>query len=260
MIANSRCMGIVKEYEDVLVGYKNALPTIYFSEKSNKKTTIDFLTYVFEGLLGWGKEDVRDRLNATVIKKLRLERAINSLEFPPELDPASDFWYIACLLYPDDIRYDKDRHAVATYEKVLSGRLPRFPKWFFSDFDGEVNAALCLNYALSRFYPTKKIKDLYELFASPKSTAFLYEVQLMQPCTHYFDSPLDMLHHSLCDEEKDEYCYYRLKLKRSLEEAGFSSKLKPVSSYGGMKFKYTTMKNAFEESFNTTVDEMENVL
>lgn len=256
MIASSRCIGILKEYEEVLVGAKSALPTIYFSEKSNQKTTCDFLIYVFEGILGWNFEDVRDRLNENIIKKLKLERAINSLEFPPELDPKTDLWYVSCLLYPDVCRYDKDRHIIATYEKILSGKLPRFPKWFFSDYDGDVNASLCLNYALSKNFPNKTIPELYELFSSPRAISFLNDMKLLQPCSHYYETPLDMLHNSLCDEEKDEYRYYLFRLKNILKDSGLPPVLVPVSSYESAKEAYLKIKQEFIDCFNSVFDKM----
>ena len=254
MVASSRCIGIVKEYEDVLAGAKKSLPTIYFSDKTNQKTTLDFLVYVFEGILGWDAEDVRGRLDRRVIKKLRLERAVNCLEFPPELDPEEDLWYISCLLYPDKYRYDRDRHSLATYEKVLSENLPRFPKWFFSDYDGEVNAALCLNYALSRYFPATSIPELYEVFASPKANSLMNEFKLSQPCALFFGSPLDMLHNSLCSEERSDYHYYRHKVAGLLDKAGLPSKISPASSYEGMRRKYLEVKKGFEEAFNGMID------
>ena len=259
MIASSRCLGIVKEYEEVLAGVKKSLPTIYFSKKSNQTVATDFLAYVFEGILKWGKEDVRDRLDSSIINRLKLERAINSLDFPPELDPKSDLWYVSCLLYPDSFRYDKDRHTIATYEKVLSGRLPRFPKWFFTDFEGEVNSALCLNHAISRFLPFKTIPGLYELFSSPKAAGFLNEVKLLDPCLHYYDSPLDMLHNSLCEEEKDDYYYRLYKLQAVLQKSGLPNVLATASSFAGKKSEYVEMKHAFEESFNDLYDKTEDV-
>jgi len=257
MTASSRCLGIVKEYEEVLVGAKNALPTIYFSEKCNQKTTCDFLTYVFEGILKWDKEDVKNRLNDCIIKKLKLERAINSLDFPPELDTKSDFWYVACILYPETFIYDRDAHTIAVYEKVLSGRLQRFPKWFFTDFDGEVNFALCLSHAINKYVPCATIKELYEFFSSQTAQSFLNDVKLLQPCLHYFESPLEMFHSSLCEDEKNNYYYYRYKLQEVLHKTGFSSHLVPVYTYVTRKKEYLAMKHDFEECFNRLFDQME---
>ena len=65
------------------------------------------------------------------------------------------------MVYPEQIHISRHELVLNVYQKVLSDKLIKYPKKFFLEADGEVNACICLLYAINQEMPSHNIEDLY---------------------------------------------------------------------------------------------------
>ena len=123
------------------------------------------------------------------------------------------------MVYPEQIHISRHELVLNVYQKVLSDKLIKYPKKFFLEADGEVNACICLLYAINQEMPSHNIEDLYAFFCNrPKVTRFLRNVRLNAPCHSIFEYPIDFLHAALPDNQKNELCYRYERFKMLLKE------------------------------------------
>lgn len=208
-------IGLILEYEDVLLGKKANVSSTYINKDNPEPDVIAVLKYVFEDILGWDPETVRKFTTKELLKQLNLTRLTNKIEFPPELDREKDMFYIAWILYPQTIHHTKRELVLQVYQQVLDGYLVKFPKNFFLTASGEINACICLQYAINQYLKITSIQELYEMFSDiNKARDFLREVKLWVPCQDIYDHPIDMLHDCLGTQRNDLYYMYgRFKAK-----------------------------------------------
>ena len=83
------------------------------------------------------------------------------MEYPPEINIDQDLFSVAWMVYPEQIHISRHELVLNVYQKVLSDRLIKYPKKFFLEADGEVNACICLLYAINQEMPSHNIEDLY---------------------------------------------------------------------------------------------------
>lgn len=196
------------EYEDILLGKRKDFSTAYLGKENSEKEALDIIRYAFEKLLGWSPVMIRDYCTPELIQLLHLQRPVNKIEFPPELDRNQDLFYIAWLLYPHTIHHSKRDLTLRVYQKVLDGRLVKFPKNFFLTASGEINASICMRYAINQFLNVSGTKNLYMFFADiSKAREFLKEVRLLVPCTDIYEYPIDMLHNCLSKSQQNDLFY-----------------------------------------------------
>lgn len=209
------------EYENVLLGNQ----TVYMiSKRGDNKAKVEesaaeLFRYVFSDILQWTPQMVRDYLTNDLIDWLKLRRAYKKLHFPPELDPATDLFYVACILYPDEIHYSKKDITLEVYEKVLNGELVKFPKGFFSEQDGIDNLKICFSYAVGQEYFMLTKEELYERFRNKKGIdEFLSKWLLRNTVYKYFESALDLLHQTLPSEDQSDLFYQHGKFLLNVQE------------------------------------------
>ncbi len=209
------------QYEDVLLGKRQSFQLVRREELEEKgiPNAIKMLRYVFDDLLGWTPEMVRDYLTLDLIKWLKVERAFNKIPFPPELDPKKDLFYVASVLYPDVITYRKKDFTLQVYEKVISGELKKYPKKFFNDDEGFKNIIICLRYCIAQELFSYTTEQVYELFSNPKKAAkFLTNARLKKYVDYYYSDYLDLLHETLTEEYRNSlfYNYYKFQREKNL--------------------------------------------
>lgn len=205
------------EYEDILLGKKKDFSTTYIGKENIQDNALCVIRYAFEELLQWSPTTIRDFASLELIKKLHLQRAVNKIEFPPELDPKKDLFYLAWLLYPHTVHHTRRDLALQIYQSVLDGKLVKFPKNFFLTANGELNASICLQYAINQRLYISDIKELYLFFSNVKNAkAFLEEVRLLTPCMDIYEYPIDMLHNCLPRKQQSEFFYRYAKFLTTL--------------------------------------------
>ena len=196
------------EYEDILLGKRKDFSSVYMGKNASQTNIKSILKFAFEELLGWTPETVRDYTDHNLIKALHLERPVKKLYFPPEVSRETDLFYLAGILYPETIHFSKKELILKVYQEVLDGKIAKYPKNFFTSSDGKLTACTCLYYALKQFLNITSIDELYAYFADrTQANAFLKRVRLKVPCDDIYEYPIDMLHDSLPETQRDELCY-----------------------------------------------------
>lgn len=212
-------MGLLMEYEDILLKKRKDFSATYIGQNASQKDIKELFQYVFENLLEWTPEMAKDYLTMDIIQKLHLMRPLRKLEYPPEINIDQDLFSVAWMVYPEQIHISRHELVLNVYQKVLSDKLIKYPKKFFLEADGEVNACICLLYAINQEMPSHNIEDLYAFFCNrPKVTRFLRNVRLNAPCHSIFEYPIDFLHAALPDNQKNELCYRYERFKMLLKE------------------------------------------
>ena len=194
-------MGLLMEYEDILLKKRKDFSATYIGQNASQKDIKELFQYVFENLLEWTPEMARDYLTMDIIQKLHLMRPLRKLEYPPEINIDQDLFSVAWMVYPEQIHISRHELVLNVYQKVLSDKLIKYPKKFFLEADGEVNACICLLYAINQ-----------------EITRFLRNVRLNAPCHSIFEYPIDFLHAALPDNQKNELCYRYERFKMLLKE------------------------------------------
>lgn len=215
-------LGLQMEYEDILLGKRKDYSAAYMKEEAVQTDIQDLMRYVFENYLHWTPEMVKDYLTIDILKKMHLIRPFKKLDYPAEMNNGIDLSYVAMVLYPKKIRYSRVGLVLHVYEKMLCGEIKKYPKNFFLAADGEENACICLQYALTEYLSAYTISGLYSFFSNKrKAIPFLKRVKLYKPCQDIFELPIDMLHKSLPLEDRDELTYhferYKVELQREKE-------------------------------------------
>ena len=212
-------IGLLMEYEDILLGKRKDFSAGYIGQGTSSQDISQILRYAFEKLLHWSPEDVRDYASPGLIRKLHLERIVNKIDFPSGLNPKTDMFYIACFLYPKQIRFSREKLAMQVYQKVIDGKLQKYPKNFFLSADGELNAQICLRYAINQNLYVNSVRELYEFVSdSDKALSWLKSINLQVPCRLIYEYPIDMLHSCLPASQKDELMYHMGKYHASLKK------------------------------------------
>lgn len=146
-------MGLLMEYEDILLKKRKDFSATYIGQNASQKDIKELFQYVFENLLEWTPEMARDYLTMDIIQKLHLMRPLRKLEYPPEINIDQDLFSVAWMVYPEQIHISRHELVLNVYQKVLSDKLIKYPKKFFLEADGEVNACICLLYAINQEIP-----------------------------------------------------------------------------------------------------------
>ena len=205
---------IIYEYEDVLLGKKSMIPPDYFNstEENNQQLAIMVLRHMFEQYLRWSPENVKELISWDLLKKMKVVGLISYLRFPPEINPQTDLFYIAQILYPDEIHYNFKKMCINTYKKILMNDKEKLPKGFLMESTGCLRGIICLQYILDNEMTFDNVDEMYQHFASANGTKTLKKYRLSGMCNDFFETPLDFLHHSLPKKQRNQflYCYYKL--------------------------------------------------
>lgn len=201
------------EYEQILIGNKTGFSPYYFKYGDNLSANYvyEIMKFAFEVYLKQSPEDIRDHFNKEISELMKLEPLMKYIDFPEELDKGSDYFYIAALLYPQQIKFNEKELILRTFNRVLNGSLKKFPKEYFAGTRGSMRAGICLQYMLNQHYTFENTQALYKFFAGPNGLKALKEYRLNSICNEMFDTPIDYLHDSLPTAQKDEWWYHYYK-------------------------------------------------
>lgn len=209
------------EYERIYCGIrKNFSSSVFFPgmKLQNEANAKIIFRYAFEHFLNWTPMDIKQNINWEILQKMKLDTLVKYLDFPGELLPKQDLYYIAHILYPAVVRYNSSDVVISTYKRVLDRQIYRFPRNFFDDEKGKERAILCFRYMINHFLSAKDMKELYYYFAGPEGKKTISTYQLAIPCSLFYAHPLDFLHDA-ADTQKDEFLYHYLRFKITLQES-----------------------------------------
>lgn len=208
---------ILYEYETILLGKKGSVDSdlLSYSPVQNEALALEVFRYAIEKIMHWSPMDAYYHLNNETIKLLKLASFAKQINFPPEFNPKTDYFYIVSRLYPDKIKINIKERALIMYQNLLEGKIKKFPKRFTEGRDGEMRSLFCLKYAIKNYGTFTDIEDLYRAFSEQDGVNFLKQVKLFQACSTIFEFPIDFLHAAFSEEEQVEnefiYTMYRFR-------------------------------------------------
>jgi len=222
---------IVLDYDNSLIGTSLHLNNYFFDPSKpeiNNMIALELLKYAIESRLGWDPRDVRDKLSMELLKILKLDHLLQYIDFPDELIPENDLFYIAWKIWPDVKDIPDHELELKPYKEFLNNKLYKMPKEYFTGSDGLRRAANCLEYALEQEKSFPSLFDRYSFFASPQARTYLSRYRLSRICNSIFESPLDFMHSSLPDSQKNEFYFqyftYCKKRKKYIQEHPYPQK------------------------------------
>lgn len=212
---------IKSEYENILLRKKKNYSSSLFnsSDENNEKTALVIMRYAFESFLQWTPQDIKNCINWEILQTMKLDTLIKHIKFPGELTPRTDLDYIAHLLYPNIIHFDSKEKTLRIYKNVLSKKVYRYPREFWEGPEGEARARFCLRYMLQNCMVFHNVEEIYKAFSGREGIKILKDYQLYVPCELIFGSPVDYLHVTLSQSQKDEFLYHYYKFKQQLSSA-----------------------------------------
>ena len=198
------------EYENILLGNATG-----FSLQTIKRVTTDgaleLYRYAFSTLLGWSPVKIKAQISPKLIEFMKLGVFLKKIPCPVELDPEKDFFYVAEAMYPSltSEPHLKELRIQHVYEKVIEGKLKKFPKKFFAMYDAKQKACICLRMAIKEGLDAKNADALYKIFADQKYVSdFLKKSRLHTVCNDLYETPIDFLHDALMGEHKNATLFH----------------------------------------------------
>jgi hypothetical protein len=167
---------IIKMYESTLI---NDVPfNRYYLKMCEDKhaMAITVFKYAVEDLLKWTPEMTRDNMNAELIKYMKLDSIYRFLEFPSELVKSRDYFYIAHILYPDRIKYDKTSYIFRRTKELLETKDVTALDILFMHNDRYFELYTKKMFEIEK--PYMSAIDIYNCFYKKEYT-FLYKTDLL---------------------------------------------------------------------------------
>ena len=196
---------VIHEYQQFLIDSHNTTEVLKISNylmSGHNRPTIEkystiILRYVVEDILHWTPQEMYYKLNAEIIKKFELRQILSYITTPPEAGD-TDYFVYAHILYPDKIELDSEKLTIITYEKMLEGKLQKYPRNFFEDDKGRRRAIICLHYCLMNNENFSSIEEMYSLFSNTsQAQIFLRKYKLTPAYMNGWNSYLQYLHDAL---------------------------------------------------------------
>ena len=191
------------------------------SGPSEKGAALCVVRYAVEYYLRWTPEDVWNRFTPSIAHKMKLDGVLQRLDMPnyAKLDMQDQFMpitYVASLLYPDIYRFDERTEIIRTYVSTFRKSF-KYPPDFFVGGPGRMRAAICMNYVLSEYLGYQSVEEIYHDFSIPsKARECLKRYNLSQAARDLFCDPLELVHLSIPEEQRDDLLYWKLLLDSKL--------------------------------------------
>lgn len=201
-------MGIINEYEEILIGNRKKISSNYFlfDKKGNERVALSVIRYAIENLLGWDVHNAIKLFNSNYISFMKLDQMVKYIVFPSDVTK-DDTEYILYLLYPKYVDYDIKRYTLRIYEKVMNNE-GRYPKDYMYGYLGMLRAKICLQYAINQNLLFKSADDLYNFFASKDCIKYLKQNKLYQLYVSFYSTPLAYMHDSMPSSVKNEFLFH----------------------------------------------------
>ena len=201
-------MGIINEYEEILIGNRKKISSNYFlfDKKGNERVALSVIRYAIENLLGCDVHNAIKLFNSNYISFMKLDQMVKYIVFPSDVTK-DDTEYILYLLYPKYVDYDIKRYTLRIYEKVMNNE-GRYPKDYMYGYLGMLRAKICLQYAINQNLLFKSADDLYNFFASKDCIKYLKQNKLYQLYVSFYSTPLEYMHDSMPSSVKNEFLFH----------------------------------------------------
>ncbi len=212
-MSEEKCLLI--EYDDIMAGNKKGFSSDHFGKKTSQNCCMNarvVIRYAFDTYLFWDRKTLYDRLDLNLMNLLHLRQPLNYIDFPIEYNKDEDFFYLISLLY-DPKSLGIRLRTLHLYEKILAGKIQKFPKEYFTGAIGKLRACICLQYAVNLHFPYMSPARLYAEACKKTWISFLVKMKLDPICSVLFADPVEFLHASLPTKEKDEFAYHYFRFR-----------------------------------------------
>lgn len=205
--------GLIYNYLQVLLG-ETSYSKVYFGKaaKETSRYAICVFRYAFDYLLRWSPKMVERYLNEDILKIMCLDKIYTYLPFPVDIRPNVDYWYVAHMLYPDEIPYNEEERVINTYKLMLAGKgdggLYRFPRHYFDNEIGRKRAFICLRFFIDRFCYFRSTEEMYQYFSSEAAEKELDAYALKLVWRQVFGSPVVYLNEMLSEDERNDFLFH----------------------------------------------------
>lgn len=214
---------IMTEYDDILIGKKHKISEFQgpynIPSKQNELTALSIIHYAISGVLGWTPEEALKRFDDYIIEEMHLERVINYITYPVEMEGDKPL-YILSRLYPKVIRISQRQAVEKLYVDVLHGKEKQFPRDYFIGMEGFQRYCICLRMLFIEYRPVKNIEELYEVVLSAEGRKFLANHRLMSPAIQLDINITDVLYEITKNNPHAGVYYMRYKIRDALKKGG----------------------------------------
>ena len=232
MTQNERNM--LLDYEEILMtnSSKKISPN-YLQQENGEEMAKLLFRYAIEKVLRWRPEDVYNYMTPALIRSLHLVLPYSKLEFPEELVKKRDTFYVAAILYPNQVVTNRRSLVLIHYRYALEQRGTKLPEDFFSGNAGELRAHICLQYVLlllqQRDMLFETVEDMYFFFSDEKrADGLLQQYKLLAARQELYETPLDYLHEVLPEVQKDTLLYQYYKFVRVYRGSKYQKQIKKL--------------------------------
>ena len=165
---------IVYTYEQHLLGNLKLTRNDFFERGQEKAEEIALIIIRFavENLLKWSPQMMAEHFNGAVIKKMKLEKVVDKIAFPTELDQNKDYFYYAHLLYPNVVDYNDKKAIIKAFDNSLKEGGGKIKKGFLEGAQGTYRMKICLQHVLAKEGFTS-IEEIYRTFAKPAGNTLI---------------------------------------------------------------------------------------
>lgn len=222
---------ICQEYEKILLKKRKNYSVVVLSKtnKDSEKNAIQIFRYAAEKLLNWTSEEFIELLNDDIIKIMKLDIPLKYIDVPLNLDSDTRNKYLAKLIWKNKVRFTNKDLTLSIYKKIINDELYAFPKKFFNEDEGKERSQICLAYAIQNLFPKfHSPNELYKYFITTNCTKELKNAQLIAAYNELYDAPIDYLHETLNENQRNEflYHYYKFKLLYNKEKKALAKEAK----------------------------------
>ena len=224
----------IERYEQLILK-KNSI-TLNGEAEEKAEAAKAIIRYAITEILQWTPEEARDHITWDIIKQMKLDKILRYIPYPTDIDKVKDPDYMIYSAFPD-MEYDIRRQILRVYNRLMNGEIEEFPKKIFEGPRGREKAVILLDEIIRTRLSTSSIEQLYERFAdTAKANRKLAEWKIYSISRKLYCTPLDYLHYSLSEENRDEFLYtfyqYRnvSKLVKNMERFQKTKKKKKVEA------------------------------
>ncbi len=214
-------------YEQLLLGHKpQRVPAAELNDIS-----LQMVKFIIEHVLRWTPNEAAEHISDHILNTCGMTNYyINKIKVPSDIKSTENrkWEYILHQIYPHSVPYDQYRQVIEAYKEIELGITDQFPKNMFAGENAADRAAAVLQYYVSAYISYQTVDELYKIFTGKEIKGMLKEAHLYSICRSLYDSsPLDYLHYSLSEDDRDYFLYNFYKFKTAFKSAlSYNRKLK----------------------------------
>ena len=188
------------------------------ADAEKEKDALSIVRHVVKDVLGWTPEQAMEHIDAEVARRARLDMLFKYIDCPMEVVRGEDYQWMVHKAFPSETRYDGTEQLFRIYDLVLSGRMKKFPRNFFTGERGMEKVVTLFRSYVSRNVPASSIADLYRIFSdNARGWNILRDAHLYYEVAPAYSSPLEFLHDSI-GAEADDFLYSFYQFNAAVKE------------------------------------------